>query len=96
MCGYNTALDVLQTGVPAVFVPFDAGSEVEQTLRARTLSRLDGIGILPERELNATRLLDAVANVTSSPIRDASHVRFDGASETVRIVHSRVKDREMS
>ena len=35
MCGYNTAMDVLQTGVPSVFVPFDAGNEVEQTLRDR-------------------------------------------------------------
>jgi len=35
LCGYNTALDILQAGTPAVFVPFDDGSEVEQGLRAR-------------------------------------------------------------
>ena len=96
MCGYNTALDVLQTGVPAVFVPFDAGGEVEQTLRARALSRLSGIEMLPERELSASRLHDAVVDTIASPKRDASHFRFDGAIETVRFVRSRVKDREMS
>ena len=38
LCGYNTALDILQAGTPAVFVPFDDGSEVEQGLRARALA----------------------------------------------------------
>ena len=38
LCGYNTALDVLQSGVPAVLVPFDNGGEVEQSLRAEALA----------------------------------------------------------
>jgi len=40
MCGYNTALDVLQAGVPAVLIPFDDGGEVEQGLRADALAAL--------------------------------------------------------
>ncbi len=29
MCGYNTALDLMQTGTASVFIPFDEGGEVE-------------------------------------------------------------------
>ncbi|MBK8175444.1 MAG: glycosyl transferase family 28 [Rhodospirillales bacterium] len=35
--GYNTVMDVLQAGARAVFVPFAAGNETEQTLRAQIL-----------------------------------------------------------
>ena len=38
-CGYNTAIDWLQAGVPGVFVPFAEAGEVEQTLRAGSLQR---------------------------------------------------------
>ncbi len=48
MCGYNTALDILQTGVSAVFVPFDAGGEVEQSLRAKALSEQSNIAVLKD------------------------------------------------
>jgi predicted glycosyltransferase len=38
--GYNTAVDLLRTGVAAVLVPFEAGHETEQRLRAECLSAL--------------------------------------------------------
>ena len=47
-CGYNTTLDLLRTGVPALVVPFSEGGEDEQTRRAE---RLAGAG--------AVRMLDA-------------------------------------
>jgi predicted glycosyltransferase len=37
--GYNTALDLLQAGRPALLAPFDAGNETEQALRAAALER---------------------------------------------------------
>ncbi|MFC5422008.1 glycosyltransferase family protein [Bosea eneae] len=37
--GYNTVLDLLQAGRPALLVPFDAGNETEQALRAAALER---------------------------------------------------------
>lgn len=91
MCGYNTALDILQSDVPAVLVPFDAGNEVEQTLRARTLSQLNGIDVLPEQALTAKGLLDRITAVIADPLRNASHYKFDGARETVEIVRSLVE-----
>jgi predicted glycosyltransferase len=47
-CGYNTALDVLRAGVPALVVPFADGGEDEQMKRAR---RLESLGALRVAEL---------------------------------------------
>lgn len=85
-CGYNTALDVLQAGTPAVFVPFDEGGELEQRTRAAALSKLEGIAILASSDLSAPRLLDAVEKVRAAPRRMAPGHGFDGAEKTVQIV----------
>jgi predicted glycosyltransferase len=45
-CGYNTALDLLRTGVPALVVPFAEGREDEQTRRAERLERLGAVRVL--------------------------------------------------
>ena len=39
-CGYNTALDLLRTRVPALVVPYATPEEDEQTRRARRLQQL--------------------------------------------------------
>ena len=85
MCGYNTALDVLQTGCPAVFIPFDAGSEVEQGLRADALARLPGIAVLRSADLSPDRLTKALLEVTLTARRAPRQAGFDGARETVKI-----------
>ncbi len=37
--GYNTVLDLVAGGRPAIVVPFDAGNETEQTVRAEAMER---------------------------------------------------------
>lgn len=93
MCGYNTALDVLQTGVRAVFVPFDAGDEVEQGLRADALAEQPGIAVLRAAELTPLNLLHAVQNIQASTPRAPLAKGVDGAAETVRIAHHIVQTR---
>lgn len=88
MCGYNTALDVLQTGVPAVFAPFDDGGEVEQTLRARSLSVQPGIEVLNTADLTAETLKAEIKRAVASGRRSASGLRMNGATETVRIAEN--------
>lgn len=85
LCGYNTAMDVLQTGTPAVFVPFDAGNEVEQSLRAQSLSGLAGITTLPSSDLSPDTLCSAVQQVLTAPRRIQGSLRFDGAAQSVTI-----------
>ena len=85
MCGYNTALDLLQAGTPAVFVPFDDGNETEQGLRATSLQTLGGLSVLPTRDLSPQRLSTAVRDVMAAPRRTDTGLQFDGASQTVQM-----------
>ncbi|WP_147107473.1 glycosyltransferase family protein [Tateyamaria sp. syn59] len=87
MCGYNTALDVLQTGVRAVLVPFDDGGEVEQTLRAKALSKLRGMSVIRQSDLSGDALLHAIATAAHGPDRPRRTHGMNGAARTVDIVH---------
>ena len=88
LCGYNTALDILQAGTPAVFVPFDEGGEVEQGLRASALAAQDGIAVLTRAEMTAESLCTAINAVIAAPRRTRSDARFDGAAQTVALTHA--------
>ncbi|OED46483.1 glycosyltransferase [Rhodobacteraceae bacterium (ex Bugula neritina AB1)] len=85
MCGYNTALDLLQAGTPAVLIPFDAGNETEQGLRAASLSPLNGIQVIKTEQLNPERLCAAVKAAMQAPPRLSGGFRFDGAARSVEI-----------
>ncbi|MEM6371675.1 MAG: glycosyltransferase [Pseudomonadota bacterium] len=94
MCGYNTALDVLQTGVPSVFVPFDDGGEVEQGLRAEALAALNGIRVLEQARLSGPALAKALEAVRGQSARPARRVGMNGAGRTVEIteaLHARMR-----
>lgn len=93
MCGYNTALDVLQTGVPAVFIPFDAGGEVEQSLRADALSKRPNITVLKDADLNPAALISVVQKNQTPRLISTATSSFDGANETVRIVETMLNER---
>lgn len=88
LCGYNTALDILQAGTPAVFVPFDEGGEVEQGLRANALARQPGISVLVRAELSAESLCAALDAVIAAPSRNTSQMIFDGATKAIAISHA--------
>ncbi|WP_170604532.1 glycosyltransferase family protein [Ruegeria arenilitoris] len=85
MCGYNTAMDLLQTGVPAVLIPFDDGNEVEQTLRARSLAHQSGFATVANSDLNAQTLAKAVKTVLSNKRRAKMTHGVDGANKSVEI-----------
>ncbi|UWQ80088.1 glycosyltransferase [Leisingera sp. S132] len=94
MCGYNTALDILQVGTPAVLVPFDAGNETEQGLRAASLAPLKGIEVLETANLSPESLCAAVKAAMQAPPRLAGGFRFDGAARTVEIAAELAGGRE--
>lgn len=85
MCGYNTALDLLQGGTPAVLIPFDAGNEVEQGLRANSLSPLNGIEVVTSGDLTPDTLCSAVRRTIAATRRATDGLHFDGATRTVEI-----------
>jgi predicted glycosyltransferase len=85
-CGYNTAMDWLQAGVPGVFVPFAEAGEVEQTLRAASLQQRYGYGRIAEDELTPQNLAAAIDAVVRRGRIVANGLNFDGAAQTSRIV----------
>jgi len=87
MCGYNTAMDVLQTGVPSVLIPFDDGGEVEQGLRADALSEQPGIAVVRQDELDGRTLVAALQEVCSALPRPPRRSGMDGARRTVAIAY---------
>lgn len=93
MAGYNTALDLLQSGVPGVLVPFDTGGEVEQGLRAKALAELPGFAVLPSPALTGEALLAQVRAVMSGPPRAPRLEGLDGAAETGRVVRQLLERR---
>ena len=84
LAGYNTTLDLLQTGTPGVLVPFDEGNEVEQGLRARALSNRSGIDVCMSDQLE--HLSDYVQRALAAGPQPPRTKSMDGAAETVRIV----------
>jgi len=85
-CGYNTAIDWLQAGVPGVFVPFAEAGEVEQTLRAASLKERYGFGQIAEDELTAEKLAAATAAAVQRGRFKADGLQLDGAARTSRIL----------
>lgn len=86
LCGYNTSMDLLQSGVPAVIVPYDAGAETEQSQRAAALQRLPGIERVALGDVTPPTLMKSLDKAQAAAPRDVSGLRFDGARETVRML----------
>lgn len=85
MIGYNTAMDVLQSGVRTVLIPFDDGAEVEQTMRAKAFAALEGIEVLASQELSTATLISALQSVLTAPARAVRTDGLDGADQTAVI-----------
>lgn len=94
MCGYNTALDLLQAGTPAVMIPFDAGNEVEQTLRATSLAAMPALSVLSSADLTPETLTSHLQRVMTDGPRPESGLRFDGAAQTVQLACDMAEARE--
>ncbi len=93
MCGYNTALDLMQADTKSLFIPFDEGGEVEQTLRAQSLSHMHGMRICAAADLTPERLLREVTELVNAPHEPPAEIHFDGAAEAVRIATQMVEAR---
>jgi len=86
--GYNTTLEVLAAGTPAIVVPFAAGSETEQALRAQLLAERGLLTVVPEAELSPRRLAEAVSAAVARPSRPSGGIGFDlnGAEKTADLL----------
>lgn len=83
--GYNTVLDILAAQARAVLVPFAAGRETEQPLRAERLAALGAAEVVRESELTPDRLAAAIERAAARP-RCPATIDMDGAGRSARIV----------
>ena len=91
--GYNTVADILSAGARAVIVPFAAGGETEQTLRAERLAARGRAVMLAEDRLEPSRLAKAIdAAATMSPGR--SPVDLGGANTSLRLLRGWLKSHD--
>lgn len=84
--GYNTTMDILQSGTRAVVVPFETREETEQRLRSDLLASRGLLTVVPASELSAARLAEAIDGAMARPRPDTSGINLDGARQTAVIV----------
>ncbi len=85
-CGYNTMMEVLSSGAPAIAVPYAGGWETEQTLRARLLAGRGLISALDEDALSPEVLARAIEGALSRPPASRGAPDMDGAGASARLI----------
>ena len=87
--GYNTMMDLLVTGTPALVVPFEGVAEREQLIRARKFEELGLTKVIREKHLNSANLLEAMMN-TTRPIDSQLQINLHGAKRMVEILKQKI------
>jgi predicted glycosyltransferase len=88
--GYNTAIEVLAAGVPAVFVPFADAGEMEQTLRCHALAERGLCRWLPPQNLQPAALAAAID--AAKPRPEAFSVDLSGAATAATLLLHAVRE----
>lgn len=86
--GYNTVGDLLRTDCRAILIPFVAGGETEQTVRAERLKAMGLADILPETGLTAAHVVSAVSEALAAAPRKAAELDLAGAETTAAIIRA--------
>ena len=79
--GYNTVMDLLAAGCPALVVPFAAEAEGEQLFRAGELERRGLLSVLEERQMTPLTLASAAQDAIAGG-RARHTINLDGARGT--------------
>ena len=85
-CGYNTALDIVRAGVPALVVPYGAEREDEQRNRAQRLESLGAMRCLLEPLMTPERLAEELRRTLTFRPRP-NVLQLDGANATAELLH---------
>ncbi len=83
MAGYNTSVNILAAGVPALMYPFDQNRE--QRMRVSRISSQANIALLERVDLTAETLAHCIEKMLAMP-RFVPAIQLDGAAETAAII----------
>ncbi len=84
--GYNTVCDILRAGCHALLIPFTAGGETEQTVRAERLEKLGLAHVLTEDDLSVESMTQAIETALAATDRPPHALDLDGAHRTAEIL----------
>jgi predicted glycosyltransferase len=84
--GYNTMLEVLEAGTPAVVIPYSDEREKEQAIRAHMLRDCGLVELIENEELTPRRLAQAVDRVWQRPRSARPTIRMNGASTSASLI----------
>jgi predicted glycosyltransferase len=91
--GYNTVMDVMRAGCRAVFVPFAAAGETEQTRRAELLAARGHCLVVPEAGLTPERLARAVDDAMAAAPPPLPALALDGARTAAALLRDAAERR---
>lgn len=87
--GYNTVLEVLDAGTPAVIVPYADDREKEQAVRARLLAARGLIHMVDNQTLTAPALAAAIDRAAATPRRGPPPIDMRGAAVSAELIAAR-------
>jgi predicted glycosyltransferase len=87
--GYNTTMDILGSGTPAVVAPYGEGREDEQAERARRLERLGALRVLDPGQLSGAAYAEAVEGALGWTPLDVP-LALDGRTRTAELLRALV------
>jgi len=88
-CGYNVAMDIIETGIPALFVPCSNGHRMEQITRAQRLVYWGAGRLLMSHHLNGASLANEIHQLTKFEPRKVSF-DLNGATKTAALISENV------
>ena len=89
MGGYNTTMNLLASGAPALVWPF--GQNREQRLRAGRLADLGALRVLEDEDLRPERLAILMDQWISRSPRPSVDIDLNGAANTAEWIENRIK-----
>ena len=94
MAGYNTCMNILAAGVPAMVWPYARNRE--QGLRAGMLARLKVVETIGESDLQPFRLASRMAKALAGKSKNRIEIDLEGAANTVKVLRSWMQSPERS
>jgi predicted glycosyltransferase len=92
-CGYNTAMDILCSRVPALVVPFSGDKQDEQINRARRLERLGALRVLEQERLDAQTLAAEIEHLLHFQ-PSAIELNMNGVENTAQVLKDLVQEKQ--
>ena len=86
MAGYNSCVEILQSGVPAVLLPRSFPRQ-EQLIRGTLMAKRGWVTVLPEADPDPQRLLRAVEAALASSRRKHTPADLNGLGKLCGVIH---------